>query len=119
MKLNKPIAGYHLLMILSAVDGKFHAREDLIIRDWLVAQFPFNTNLDTELEVLSAMPEGNYFAHYCKVMDDFYADSTEAERNELIQFAIHLAKSDHIITKDENIFLDELFNRWTDATDAE
>ena len=43
MKKNKAIAGYHLLMILSAVDGKFSVKEDyrlgLVIRKnkvWLI-----------------------------------------------------------------------------------
>ena len=35
LKMNKTISGYHILMILSAVDFVFHVNEDLVIRDWL------------------------------------------------------------------------------------
>lgn len=114
MKKNKPLAGYHLLMILSAVDGKFTAGEDLVIRTWLEEQFPFNISLDKEVEVLSALKQEEYLPHFKKCMVDFYEDSTEGERNELIQFALNLAKADKKITREENEFLDELFSQWTE-----
>jgi uncharacterized tellurite resistance protein B-like protein len=115
MRKNKPLAGYHLLMILSAVDNKFTAKEDLVIRNWLAEQFPFNVNLDKEIEVLSALDPDDYMIHFQKCMADFYQDSTEEERNELIQFAINLVKADKQITPEENVFLDELFNEWTET----
>lgn len=116
MKKNKPIAGYHLLMILSAVDNEFNAAEDLVIREWLASQFPpFHINLDKEVEVLSGLDPQNYMIHFQKCMADFYEDSTEEERNELIQFAIKLAKADHKISQEENIFINELFNEWTET----
>jgi uncharacterized tellurite resistance protein B-like protein len=115
MKKNKPIAGYHLLMILSAVDNKFSAGEDKVVRQWLTDQFPFKVNLDAETEILSALKPDDYMLHFQKCMGDFYEDSTEEERNELIQFAINLVKADKTITPEENIFLDELFNEWTET----
>ena len=39
--MNKTIAGYHMLMILSAVDHKFHIEEEKIIREYLFQEFPF------------------------------------------------------------------------------
>ncbi len=116
MKKNKPIAGYHLLMILSAVDNKFTAAEDMVIREWLASQFPpIHVNLDREIEVLSALEPQNYMIHFQKCMADFYEDSTEKERHELIQFAIQLAKADNKISKEENLFINELFNEWTET----
>lgn len=114
MKKNKPVAGYHLLMILSAADGKFSAKEDLVIRKWLEEQFPFNVSLDNEMETLSALPGTDYMDHFKKCMADFYEDSTEGERNELIQFALNLAKADKKITREENEYLDALFSEWTE-----
>ena len=35
-KTNKSIAGFHLLMILSAVDYKFHTNEEKVIRELVV-----------------------------------------------------------------------------------
>lgn len=116
MKKNKPLAGYHLLMILSAVDGKFDVKEDMVIREWLAEQFPFPTNLDTEMDTLSTMEKDNYMVHFQKCMADFYEDSNEQERNELMQFAIDLVKADNKITDEENLFLDELFSEWTETS---
>lgn len=115
MKKNKPVAGYHLLMILSAVDHEFNAAEDMVIREWIASQFPFHVNLDKEMEVLSALDPQDYMIHFQKCMADFYEDSTEHERNELIKFAIQLAKADHHISKEENLFINELFNEWTET----
>lgn len=116
MRMNKPIAGYHLLMILSAVDGEFNAKEDMVIRQWLAEQFPFEVDLDREMDVLSTLDKNDYMIHFQKCMADFYEDSTEKERNELIQFAITLVKADKKITPEENLFLDELFCEWTETS---
>ncbi len=116
MKKNKPVAGYHLLMILSAVDGESNAKEDLVIRKWLTEQFPFPVNLDDDMAELSQLNPQDYMAHFQKCMADFYEDSTEKERNELIQFAIDLIKADRKITPQENIFLNELFGEWTETS---
>lgn len=115
MKKNKPIAGYHLLMILSAVDGKFNGKEDSIIEKWIENEIPVNVSLDREMEVISALKEDEYMIHFQKCMADFYEDSTEQERNKFLQYAIQLTKADKVITREENIFLDELFNEWTET----
>ncbi len=116
MKKNKAIAGYHLLMILSAVDGKFSVKEDMVIEKWLENEFPLRVNLDKETEYLSKLKEDEYMVHFQKCMTDFYEDSTEKERNELIEYAIKLVKADHRITTEENIFVNELFNEWTETS---
>ena len=116
MKMNKPIAGYHMLMILSAVDGKFSVKEDLVIEKWLEKEFPLRVNLDKETEALSALKQDDYMIHFQKCMADFYEDSVEEERNELIDYAIKLAKADKTITHEENIFINELFNEWTETS---
>lgn len=116
MKMNKPIAGYHILMILSAVDGKFTVKEDLIIEKWLEQEFPLRVNLERETEILSNLSPDDYMIHFKKCMADFYEDSTEQERNELIDYAIKLAKADKRITAEENIFINELFNEWTETS---
>lgn len=116
MKKNKPIAGYHILMILSAVDGKFSIKEDLVIEQWLEKEFPLRVNLDKEAEELSALKPDDYMIHFQKCMADFYEDSTEGERNQLIEYAIKLAKADKNISYEENIFINELFNEWTETS---
>ena len=116
MKKNKAIAGYHLLMILSAVDGKFSVKEDLVIEKWLEKEFPLRVNLDKETEFLSKMNPDDYMIHFQSCMADFYEDSTEGERLELIDYAIRLAKADKNISYEENIFINELFNEWTETS---
>jgi hypothetical protein len=111
-RLNKTIAGYHLLMILSAVDYRISAEEDKVIRDYLVHEFPFRVNLDREMAIISNLKPDEWKSHFLKMMDDFYDDATEEERNKLIRFAIELTKADNVITKEENDYLNLLFEAW-------
>jgi len=111
-RTNKTIAGYHLLMILSAVDFRFNYKEDLIIREYLEQEFPIYVNLDKEMEKISNLTPDEWEPHFLKYMDDFYDDATEEERHNLLEFAVALTKADNVITVEENRFLDMLFNAW-------
>lgn len=111
-RLNKAIAGYHILMILSAVDFKISVQEDLIIRDYIAKEFPFRLNMDNEIAVLSNLLPDEWEPHFFKCMDDFYNDALESERKDLLQFALDLAKADKVITIEENKYLNMLFNTW-------
>lgn len=111
-RLNKTIAGYHLLMILSAVDFRISAEEDKVIREYLVQEFPFRVNLDKEMAVISNLKPDEWEAHFLKMMDDFYDDATDEERHKLISFAMELTKADNVITKEENQYLNLLFQNW-------
>lgn len=110
--MNKTIAGYHLLMILSAVDFRISADEDNVIREYIVEEFPFRVNLDKQMEIISNLRHDEWETHFQKALDDFYDDSTEEERNSLLRFAIKLTKADNVITKEENHYLNLLFNAW-------
>ncbi len=114
-RLNKAIAGYHLLMILSAVDFRVGPQEDKVIRDYLVAEFPIYVNLDREMTIISNLKPDEWEGHFLKMMDDFYDDATEEERNNLLRFAIELTKADDVITKEENRFLNLLFESWDNS----
>lgn len=111
-RMNKAMAGYHILMILSAVDFKLSSSEDLIIRDYIVKEFPFRLNLDREIEILSTLHPEEWELHFTSCMDDFYSDSTDQERKDLVQFALDLCKADSVITIEENKYLNLLFNTW-------
>jgi hypothetical protein len=112
MKKNKVMAGYHMLMILSEVDGKFSKSEGKIIVDYLKKAFPYKLNLDNEMEELSALPKADYFLHFNNAMNDFYEDSTPKERNSFLNFAVKMVKADNKITPEENKYLKELFFAW-------
>lgn len=111
-RTNKTIAGYHLLMILAAVDFRFKVSEDLVIRNFLQAEFPFQVNLDKQMEIISALQPNEWEAHFLKYMDDFYDDATAEERHHFLQFAIDLTKADNVITVEENHYLKLLFDHW-------
>eukprot|EP01136_Pigoraptor_vietnamica_P008862 Opistho-1_new@44752 len=111
-RMNKTIAGYHLLMILSAVDFRIGAAEDNVIREYIVEEFPFRVNLDKQMEIISNLRHDEWEVHFQKALDDFYDDSTEEERTSLLGFAIKLTKADNVITKEENHYLNLLFNAW-------
>jgi hypothetical protein len=111
-RMNKTIAGYHLLMILSAVDHKFHIEEEKIIREYIFQEFPFQISLDKEMDIISSLHAEDWHLHFLQCMDDFMDDSTEEERNELIKFAVYLAKADDVITLEENLYLQSIFEAW-------
>lgn len=115
MKMNKSVAGYHLLMILSAVDNKHTLAEDKVIADYLAENFPIPVNLDKETDRLAQLPKDDYMIHFQRAMADFYEDSTEQERLELIDFAFKLTKATKPITPEENLYLNELYNEWTET----
>lgn len=110
--MNKTIAGYHLLMILSAVDFRVGTAEDKVIREYLVTEFPFRVNLDKQMEIISNLTPDEWEQHFIKAMDDFYDDATEEERTSLLDFAIQLTTADNVVTKEENHYLNLLFENW-------
>ena len=118
-KLNKPIAGFHLLMLVAHADGKFVKEEGDVIVEYLSETFPFRVEIDEEVQFLSLLPREKYMEHFRKAMNDFYEDTNEKERNEFLDFAVKLAKADDEIPESENIFLKELFNSWAPEFEEE
>ena len=111
-KSNKPIAGYHLLMILSSVDGVFVPAEGIKIQEYLAEEFPFRMNLDDELETIAQlMPEDwqNHFEFHAKCFEE---DSTEEERISFAKFAKELIKADDRVSDEEHHFYKLLKNLW-------
>ncbi len=118
LKFNKAEAGYHLLQLLSVIDGDFSVSEDLIIRRYLVENYPFHVNLDGAMDEISVLKPADYILHFQKCMDDFYQDSTPEERTHFMDFAVKLVSADEKITAEENNFLQILFDAW-DSEHAE
>jgi uncharacterized tellurite resistance protein B-like protein len=113
--MQRAIAGYNMLMILTAVDNKLHVNEDAVIRDWLIKAFNVKPNLDDEMEKLSNLSTSEYRNYFQQQMDNFYTHSNQKERNEFLQFALHLIKADEHISKEENAYFDLLFDAWNEA----
>ena len=111
-KSNKSIAGYHLLMILSSVDGEFAPEEGLKIQQYLAEEFPFRINLDNELDVIAMLHPEDWKDHFEFHARCFLDDSTEKERKDFLAFTKSLIKADDVVSEDEHRFYHLLKNLW-------
>lgn len=111
-KSNKSVAGYHLLMILSSVDGEFAPKEGMKVQEYLIEEFPFRINLDNELDVIANLQPEDWKDHFEFHARCFYEDSTEEERLNFIQFAKTLIKADNVVSDEEHRFYVLLKNIW-------
>jgi hypothetical protein len=112
LELNRPLAGYHMLMILSAVDGRFSGNEDSVIMEYLAEEKLLVSNLDTHLEYLINLRREDYTLHFNEAMNAYYMNSTAEERTHFLDKAVRLVMADQLLTPRENLFIDELFNTW-------
>ena len=111
-KSNKSIAGYHILMILSSVDGDFAPEEGLKVQEYLSEEFPFRMNLDNELDVIATLKPEDWKDHFEFHARCFLEDSTEEERRSFLNFAKSLIKADETVSDDEHRFYVILKNIW-------
>ena len=111
-RMNKSVAGYHMLMILSAVDDKFNGREDSVIREFMEENLGQLQHLENEMALISALKSEDYPIHFNMAMNHFYMDSTPEERNHFLDLATRLVAADREISPRENLFLNELYNAW-------
>ena len=111
-KSNKSIAGYHLLMILSSVDGDFAPEEGMKIQEYLAEEFPFRMNLDNELDAIAMLKPEDWKDHFEFHARCFMEDSTEQERKKFLDFAKSLIKADEDVSDDEHRFYKILKNIW-------
>jgi uncharacterized tellurite resistance protein B-like protein len=109
---NKDIAGFQILNILAEVDGDFDPTEGKVIVEYVSHHFPLGGNLESALEELSTSKAEDYPILLQKCAEDFYADSTDSERLELIDFALKLIKADDKIAKEEDSLLNSLYQYW-------
>lgn len=111
-KSNKSIAGYHLLMILSSVDGEFAPEEGLKLQEYLAEEFPFKINLDNELDVIATLQPEQWKDHFEFHARCFFDDSTADERIAFAEFAKSLIKADDEVTEREHQFYKLLKTIW-------
>jgi hypothetical protein len=109
---NKTVAGFHLLMVLSQVDGHFSEEESEVAARYVSKHFKDDFLLEAEAKNLKELNPKDYFSHFRKCMDTFYSKSSSAERAGLVKFAVDMVKADSKITAEENVYLNELLNSW-------
>ena len=112
MLFSKTVAGYHMLMILSAVDGQTNNAELKIIRKYMSEHFNDDIDFDYETEVVRNIKEEDYPIHFNNAMNSFYLDSEEKDRTQFLDFAVKLVVADKGVSPKENLFLNELYNAW-------
>lgn len=110
--LNKDIAGFHILSILSETDGDFNPAEGMVIVDYLQKQFPLGGNFDDEIEILSTLNREDYTTHLKRAAEAFYTESTAKERLDFIRFALQLIKADEKVAREEDKMISRLFEWW-------
>ena len=111
-KSNKSIAGYHLLMILSAVDGEFAPEEGMLIQHYLAEEFPFKMDLDDELETIALLKQDDWKKHFEFHAQCFLDDSTVEERISFAKFAKSLIKADEQVSEPEHDFYKIMKTIW-------
>lgn len=99
-------------MILSSVDGHFSPEEGKKIHQYLSEEFPFQINLDNELEVIATLQQEDWKDHFEFHAHCFLDDSTADERKSFIHFAKALIKADQIVSEREHLYYKLLKNIW-------
>ncbi len=112
MRFSKPVAGYHMLMILSAIDNHSSDKELKIIRKYMSENFSEDIDFDLETEKVRNINPTDYPVHFNDALNSFYLESTMEDRNHFLDFAVKLVAADKHITPKENLYINELFNAW-------
>lgn len=115
--MNRAAAGYRMLLILSAVDGKVDGREDKIIRSYLKENFSESINFDKEKNLIGELNHEDYAIHFNNAMNSFYMHSSQPERNHFLDMATRLVIADKKISPKENLYLKELYFAWEEETE--
>ncbi|TAE85679.1 MAG: hypothetical protein EAY81_06295 [Bacteroidetes bacterium] len=111
-KMTKVEAGFHLLVIVSLVDGKIQQAESDVILDFINDHFDGELDLIKEQAFLRALPESERERHFIETAEHFYTISTEDERHTLTRFAMEVAMADEDMQIPENKFINKLYDCW-------
>lgn len=111
-KMNKTEAGFHLLMILSKVDGKIEKAESNVLLDFLEKNFNQPIDLIKEQAFLMAYPIDDMMDHFIETAEQFFKISTTNERNKILQFAMKICMADNKMENGENKFINALYDAW-------
>ena len=110
--MNIAQAGYHMLMILSVVDGQYAVAEGKIIVDYLAKNYQLDIDIDKENQVLLEVPKDMIPEHFKKAAGFFFDNSNEEQRLDFIAFAYRLVQADGRMASEENKILTSLAHFW-------
>lgn len=105
-------SGYHMLMILSVVDGKYDVAEGKVIVTFLTKNYDADFDLDRENKALLDIPKELIPEHFKESAAEFLHHSTEEQRLDFIAFAYRLTQADGNVAAEENKILVSLSHFW-------
>jgi uncharacterized tellurite resistance protein B-like protein len=111
-KMNKTEAGFHILMMLSLVDGNIQSAESSVIINFLEENFNEAIDIIKEQAFIRACPEEERLQHFTETAQQFYAIASEKDRNTFIAFAMQVVMADKKMEKEENVYINALFDCW-------
>jgi uncharacterized tellurite resistance protein B-like protein len=111
-KMNKTEAGFHLLMILSLIDGNIHAEESSVVIDFIEKNYKEELDIIKEQAFIRALPQEELNSHFLETAAQFYKISTVEERHNLIEFAMKVVMADKTMETTENAYINELYDAW-------
>lgn len=116
--MKKSEAGYHMLRILAGVDHDTSSAEETIIANYIQSALGGSKGCETCKESFEKISKEQWESHFSFCRDEFYKDSNEKERNQFLQVAMDIVKTDNMITLAEDHFLvSKLFKIWDPETE--
>jgi len=110
--MNLAQSGYHMLMILSVVDGKYDVAEGKVIVNYLTKNYDSEFDLDDENKALLEIPKELIPEHFKDAAAEFLRHSSEPQRIDFIAFAYRLTAADGKVEREENKILHSLSHFW-------
>ena len=111
-KMNKTEAGFHILMMLSLVDGSIQSSESSVILDFLEESFSEPIEIIKEQAFIRACPEDERLQHFTESAQQFYKISTTTDRDKFIAFAMQVVMADKKMEQAENAYINALYDTW-------
>ena len=104
-----------MLLILANADGDHETLESEVIKEYLGDEFEAAFSrlvIQAEISRYSALSHTQLVQEFDNAMIIFYQHSTKSERAAFLQYAMNLIKADANISREENEFIDHLFEAW-------
>ena len=111
-KMNKTEAGFHILMMLSLVDGSIQSSESSVILNFLEENFNEPIEIIKEQAFIRACPAEERLQHFTESAQQLYAISSQEDRDKFIAFAMQVVMADKKMENEENAYINALFDCW-------
>lgn len=110
--MNKAIAGYHMLMILSVVDGNYEVAEGKVIVDFLAKNYQLHIDIEKENQALLEVDKHRIPQHFGQSAREFESVTNEEERIDFLMFAYKLIMAEGKLAMEEEKIFISLAHLW-------